>query len=263
MSTLKKNFRPTLLAAATALSALAAAGALFIGLHSGPANAVSAPAEAPALPVSVAAVATTQASAWNEFSGRLEAVDRVELRSRAAGTVQAVHFREGALVAKGDLLFTIDPLPYAADVERVEAQVAAARARLTHASSELQRAQRLWEERAIAQREYDERANAQREAEANLRAAQAALQTAQLNLGYTQVRAPIAGRISKVEVKINAESWQEATLNAPPLSEQTAIVQVLSDMDAEQTALGQRRDKTRLLKQGMMQELLTGRTRLV
>ncbi len=232
MSTLKKNFRPTLLAAATALSALAAAGALFIGLHSGPANAVSAPAEAPALPVSVAAVATTQASAWNEFSGRLEAVDRVELRSRAAGTVQAVHFREGALVAKGDLLFTIDPLPYAADVERVEAQVAAARARLTHASSELQRAQRLWEERAIAQREYDERANAQREAEANLRAAQAALQTAQLNLGYTQVRAPIAGRIGKVEVTVG--NLVAAGPGAPVLATLVSVSPIYASFDADE-----------------------------
>lgn len=232
MNTLKKNFRPTLLATATALSALAGAGALFIGLHSGPANAVSAAAEAPALPVSVSTVATSEASAWNEFSGRLEAVDRVELRSRAAGTVQAVHFREGALVSKGDLLFTIDPLPYAADVERVEAQVAAARARLTHASSELQRAQRLWDERAIAQREYDERANAQREGEANLRAAQAALQTAQLNLGYTQVRAPIAGRIGKVEVTVG--NLVAAGPGAPVLATLVSVSPIYASFDADE-----------------------------
>lgn len=228
----KHPLRPTLLAAATALSALAGAGALFFGLHSGPANAVSAPAEAPALPVSVAAVAATQAAAWSEFSGRLEAVDRVELRSRAAGTVQAVHFREGALVAKGDLLFTIDPLPYAAEVARVEAQLAAAQARLTHASSELQRAQRLWDERAIAQREYDERANAQREAEANLRAAQAALQSAQLNLGYTQVRAPIAGRIGKVEVTVG--NLVAAGPGAPVLATLVSVSPIYASFDADE-----------------------------
>jgi len=228
----KTNFRPALLATATALSALAGAGALWIGLHSGPAKAVSAPAEAPALPVSVSTVATSQAAAWNEFSGRLEAVDRVEVRSRAAGTVQAVHFREGALVNKGDLLFTIDPLPYAADVERVEAQLAAARARLTHASSELQRAQRLWDERAIAQREYDERANAQREAEANLRAAQAALQTAQLNLGYTQVKAPIAGRIGKVEVTVG--NLVAAGPGAPVLATLVSVSPIYAGFDADE-----------------------------
>lgn len=227
-----RRLRPVLLATATALSALAGAAALFAGLHSGPANAVSAPAEAPALPVSVATVASTQAAAWNEFSGRLEAVDRVELRSRAAGTVQAVHFREGALVAKGDLLFTIDPLPYAAEVERVEAQVAAARVRLTHAGNELQRAQRLWDERAIAQREYDERANAQREAEANLRAAQAALQSAQLNLGYTQVRAPIAGRIGKVEVTVG--NLVAAGPGAPVLATLVSVSPIYASFDADE-----------------------------
>ena len=228
----KRNLRPALLATATALSALAGATALFIGLHSGPAIAVSAPAEAPALPVSVSTVATSQAAAWNEFSGRLEAVDRVEVRSRAAGTVQSVHFREGALVNKGDLLFTVDPLPYAADVERVEAQLAAARARLTHASSELQRAQRLWDERAIAQREYDERANAQREAEANLRAAQAALQTAQLNLGYTQVRAPIAGRIGKVEITVG--NLVAAGPGAPVLATLVSVSPIYASFDADE-----------------------------
>jgi membrane fusion protein, multidrug efflux system len=228
----KRNLRPTLLAAATALSALAGAGALLIGLHSGPAKAVSTPAETAALPVSVSTVASSQAAAWNEFSGRLEAVDRVELRSRAAGTVQAVHFREGALVNKGDLLFTIDSAPFAADVERVEAQLAAARARLTHASSELQRAQRLWEERAIAQREYDERANAQREAEANLRAAQAALLTAQLNLGYTQVKAPIAGRIGKVEVTVG--NLVAAGPGAPVLATLVSVSPIYASFDADE-----------------------------
>ena len=74
------------------------------------------------MPVSVATVKQSDVAAWQEFSGRLEAVDRVEIRSRAAGTLQAVHFREGSLVKAGDLLATIDPAPYRAEVERAEAQ---------------------------------------------------------------------------------------------------------------------------------------------
>ena len=98
------------------------------------------------------------------------------------------------------VLVTIDPAPYAAEVERAEAQLAAAQARVTYTKSGQARAQRLWEERAIAQREYDERSNALREAEASLRAAQAALQSNRLNLSYTQVRAPLAGRVGRIEV---------------------------------------------------------------
>ncbi len=116
------------------------------------------------------------------------------LRSRVAGAVQSVHFREGALVKQGDLLVTIDPAPYKAEVDRAAAQVASAQARAAYTRSEQERARRLYAEQAIAQRELDERQNAGNEADANLRAAQASLQSAKLNLSYTQVRAPVAGR---------------------------------------------------------------------
>ncbi|ABM36612.1 secretion protein HlyD [Polaromonas naphthalenivorans CJ2] len=106
--------------------------------------AAGAVAEAPATPVSVAAVVQSDVAAWDEFSGRLEAVERVDIRSRVAGTIQATHFREGALVKKGDLLLTIDPAPYAAEVERADAQVAAAQARVAQAKGEHERSQRLW-----------------------------------------------------------------------------------------------------------------------
>ena len=181
------------------LTALAAAASILFGLES---RASAPPAAPPATPVSVATVAESEITAWDEFSGRLEAVEKVEVRSRVAGAVQAVHFREGALVAKGDLLITIDPAPYAAETEQAEAQVAAAQARVSQAQSEHARAKRLWEEQAIAQREYEQRVNAQREADANLRAAQAQLQGARLNLSYTQVRAPVAGRIGRVEITV-------------------------------------------------------------
>ena len=226
---------PALFAAATALTALAAATAVFFGLHSEPAGA-AAPAAAPmAMPVSVANVTASEVAAWDEFSGRLEAVDRVEVRSRAAGIVQAVHFREGAMVGKGDLLFSIDAAPYAADVERAEAQVVAARSRVLHAGSEHQRAQRLWDERAIAQREFDERSNALREAQANERAALAARQSAQLNLDYTQVRAPIAGRIGRIE--ITPGNLVAAGPGAPVLTTLVSVSPIYASFDADEQVM--------------------------
>ncbi len=217
--------------AGTVLTALTAiATAVFI-LRS--ANAEAAPVtEAPAAPVSVATVVRSEVSTWNEFSGRLEAVERVDIRPRVAGTVQAVHFREGALVKKGDLLLTIDPAPYAAEVDRAAAQVAAAQARVSYTHSEFERAQRLLDERAIAQREADERSNAQREADASLRAAQATLQTARLSLGYTQVRAPVAGRVGRLEITVG--NLVAAGPGAPVLTTLVSVSPIYASFDADE-----------------------------
>jgi multidrug efflux system membrane fusion protein len=146
--------------------------------------------------------------------------------------VQSVHFREGALVAKGDLLITIDPAPYAADVDRADAQVVAAQARVSYTRSEFERAKRLLDEHAIAQREFDERANAQREADANLRGAQAALQTARLSLGYTQVRAPVAGRVGKLE--ITTGNLVAAGPGAPVLTTLVSVSPIYASFDADE-----------------------------
>jgi multidrug efflux system membrane fusion protein len=208
------------------LTALAAA--LFA--HA-PSNAASAPA-AQAVPVMVAAVEPTEVTPWDEFSGRLEAVERVDVRSRVAGAVQSIHFREGALVQAGDLLIAIDPAPYAAEVDRGSAQVLAAQARLDNAKSELDRAQRLWDESAIAKRELDERVNARREAEANVRAAEAALQSARLNLSYTQVRAPVAGRAGKLEVTIG--NLVPAGPGAPVLTTLVSVNPIYASFDADE-----------------------------
>ncbi|WP_421955966.1 efflux RND transporter periplasmic adaptor subunit [Polaromonas sp.] len=189
-------------------------------------------AEPPATPVSVATVQQSDVAAWDEFSGRLEAVERVDVRPRVAGTIQAVHFREGALVKKGELLLTIDPAPYAADVERADAQVAAAQARVAQAKGEHERSQRLWSEQAISRREFDERVNGQREADANLRAAQAGLQTAQLSLGYTQVRAPVAGRVGKLEVTVG--NLVAAGPGAPVLTTLVSVSPIYASFDADE-----------------------------
>lgn len=219
--------------AAGAAAALAAATGAVFGLSSSHAESPAASGGAPpAVPVSVAAVLQQDVTLWDEFSGRLEAVQRVEVRPRVAGAVQAVHFREGALVKQGDLLFTVDPAPYAAEVDRAEAQVVAAQARLSYAHSEMERSQRLWEERAIAQREHDERVNARREADANLRAAQAALQSARLNLGYTQVRAPVAGRVGRIEV--TQGNLVASGAGAPVLTTLVSVSPIYASFDTDE-----------------------------
>ena len=152
--------------------------------------------------MSVAFVEQRDVAIWDEFSGRLEAIERVEVRSRVAGAVQSVHFREGALVKQDDLLITIDPAPYAAEVDRSRRRLAAAEARVLLTKSDVERGEQLSGTRIISQRELDQRVNAQSEAEANVRAAQAALQSAQLNLDYTQVRAPVAGRVGRLEITV-------------------------------------------------------------
>ncbi len=220
-----------LLAIAAAVLAVTGISAAIFGVSSSRAQH-GAGAEPPATPVSVATVVQSDVSAWDEFSGRLEAVERVDIRSRVAGTIQAVHFREGALVKKGDLLLTIDPAPYAADVERADAQVAAAQARVAQARGEHERSQRLWSEQAISRREFEERANGKGEADANLRAALAALQTANLSLGYTQVRAPVAGRVGKLEVTVG--NLVAAGPGAPVLSTLVSVSPIYASFDADE-----------------------------
>ncbi|WP_370538268.1 efflux RND transporter periplasmic adaptor subunit [Ideonella sp.] len=229
----KFSRRPTAMVLTSLTAALALGAAALMTAHT--AEAESPAAAPPAVPVSVAAVVKQDVAAWEEFSGRVEAVDKVELRSRVSGTVLAVHFREGALVNAGDLLVTIDPAPYAAEVDRAEAQVLAAQARVGYTRSESERAGRLWQEQAIAQRELDERQNAAREADANLRAAQAALQTAKLSLSYTQVRAPVAGRVGRKEVTVG--NLVAAGPGAPVLTTLVSVSPIYASFDADEATV--------------------------
>jgi multidrug efflux system membrane fusion protein len=179
---------------------IGAGAAIFLATANNRAAAQSAQAKPAPLPVSVATVEQRDTAIWDEFSGRLEAIERVEVRPRVAGVVQQIHFREGGEVKQGDLLIQIDPALYAAEVARAEGQVAAARARLVLTKSDYERGQQLSGSQTISQRDLDTRINAYREADANLKAAEAALQTAQLNLSYTEVRAPVSGRVGKLEI---------------------------------------------------------------
>ncbi|MFN5719387.1 MAG: efflux RND transporter periplasmic adaptor subunit, partial [Bradyrhizobium sp.] len=115
---------------------------------------------------------------FDDFSGRLEAVDRVQLRPRVAGAILSTNFTEGALVKSGDILFKIDPAPYAAEVDRAQAQLEAAKARVVFTTSEVERGAQLVGNNIVTKRDFDQRDNANREAIANVKAAEAALQTA-------------------------------------------------------------------------------------
>jgi multidrug efflux system membrane fusion protein len=220
--------------AAALVILLLAGGGAVLASRADRADATPAPQAVAAIPVSVQTVEERHVQLWQEFSGRLEAVDAVDIRSRVSGTVQSVHFEEGSLVQAGDLLITIDPAPYAAEVDRASAQVVAAQARLAYTRSEAERAGRLWKVKAIAERELDERTNAHREAEAQLRAAQAALRTARLNLDYTQVRAPVAGRVGRLAVTVG--NLVAAGPGAPVLTTLVSVSPIYARFDADESA---------------------------
>jgi membrane fusion protein, multidrug efflux system len=194
-------------------------------------------AEAPPAPeVDVAAVVQRSVTDWQSYSGRLAAVEKVDIRPQVSGTIVSVNFRDGALVKKGDTLFVIDPRPYQAAVDQAAAQLAAAQARTGYAQSDWERAQRLIGDNAIAKRDYDEKQNAAREASANLKAAQAALEAAQINLGYTRIEAPVAGRVSRAEITVG--NVVSAGASAAPLTTLVSVSPIYAEFDAdEQTYL--------------------------
>src|SRR5262249_39510118 len=139
---------------------------------------------------------------WEEYTGRLEAVESVEVRARVNGYLQSIHFKNGATVKQGDLLFIIDPRPYQAELERAKAELALANARLERTSKDLARAQMLVRSRAVSEEEVDTRVSDQRQAQETVQAARATVNATQLNVEFTQVRSPISGRISRNLVSV-------------------------------------------------------------
>jgi multidrug efflux system membrane fusion protein len=199
-------------------------------------SAVAAANAAPPTEVDVAAVIARSITDYQSYSGRLEAIDKVEIRPLVAGTIVAVHFKDGALVKKGDPLFTIDPRPYVAEVDRASAQLAAAQARNGYTSTDAARAERLLSDNAIAKRDYDQAQNAAREALANLKAAQAALETAKINLGYTHILAPVSGRVSRAEMTVG--NIVSTGASAPLLTTLVSVSPIYAAFDVdEQTYL--------------------------
>lgn len=156
------------------------------------------PMQAPEVTVAPAVERTI--ADWDEFTGHFEAVNSVEIRPRVGGFLQRVGFVEGAIVHQGDVLFVIDQRPYQAEVSRLEAVLAQARTRDQLAGLEVERAQKLLSTQAISREEMDSRTSGRAEGTAVVRAAEAALRVARLNLEWTVVRAPISGRVGRAIV---------------------------------------------------------------
>lgn len=153
-----------------------------------------------AMPVDVATPLRKSVTNWDEFTGRLDAVEEVEVRARVSGYLESVEFEDGAMVEAGDLLFVIDPRPFRAALAQAKAERTRDQVRLTQARNDLERAKRLFASRAISEEELDTRTQDELAARAAVEAAEAAVEAAALDLEFTQVRAPIAGRIGRRRV---------------------------------------------------------------
>lgn len=184
--------------------------------------------------VEVAEVNAEPVTIWGAISGRVEAPQTVELRPRVSGYIDQVNFEEGELVSEGDVLFVIDPRPYKAHVQLAEAELARMRSQLTLASSEAARSEQLWERRAISREEFEQRNAAKTMAQAAVNSAAAALQSAQLDLEYTQIKAPVSGRIGRAEVTRGNLATIDATLLATLVSVDPLYVYFESDQQTAQ-----------------------------
>jgi membrane fusion protein, multidrug efflux system len=164
-----------------------------------PARAQQGP---PALPVTVAQPIERRITQWDEYSGRFEAVASVEVKARVSGFVEQVHFKDGQIVQPGDLLFTLDKRSFQIAVESAQAEIAKADAQVEQTGADVERAEPLIKNRTISGQVFDQRRANAAVALAAKQAAEASLKSAQLNLDWAEIRAPIAGRISDKKVDI-------------------------------------------------------------
>ena len=194
------NALPLLSARARRTTALGVMLALSVAVMAGCVGQASENAQMPPPAVSAAPVLVKQISQWDDFSGRVEAVESVDLRPRVSGYIDRVNYTEGQEVRKGDVLFTIDSRSYRAELARAQADLARARSQADLGRSEAARAKKLSDLQAISTESYEQRRSAAAEAQANVAGAQAAVDAARLNLEFTQVRAPISGRAGRALV---------------------------------------------------------------
>jgi multidrug efflux system membrane fusion protein len=206
---------------------------LFAGCSGG-----TAQTKAPAPPqVDVAEVVCKQLGESDEFTGRLEAVNTVEVRPRVSGYLESVHFQEGAIVRQGDLLFQIDPRPFQAEVDRLKGQLAQTKAQLARAQNDYQRAERLHKNDGMSTEEYDRRAAVRNETEAEIASTEAALRGAELNLEFTHITAPITGRVGRAEITVG-NLVEGGAAQQKPLTTLVSLDPVYAYFDAdEQTYL--------------------------
>ena len=207
-----------------------------------------APASPPS-PVTVSKPLSTEMVEWDEFIGRLAAPASVEIRARVSGYLEKIHFKEGSDVKAGDLLITIDPRPYQAVVDRTQADFERAQVHVELARMEAKRAKALIESKAIAVEEIEQRNQALAEAEAGLRSARATLETATLDLEFTQLKSPITGRVGQAMVtEGNLVSGGSNNSNATVLTNIVSVDPIHCYLDVDEQSALKYRELRRLGK---------------
>ena len=196
-------------------------------------QAQTAPPPPPA--VGVAPALEREVMLSDEFPGRIEAVESVQVRARVSGYIQSVNFKPGAPVRKGDLLFVIDPRPFQAEVARAEAALTNTRAQRDLARTELKRSELLLAEQATSRREYDDAVAKVRSLEAQLKALDAQVDIARLNLAYTRVTSPIDGRVGKAEITVGNLVQGEGP-GSPTLTTVVSTDPVYASFEADEAA---------------------------
>src|SRR5438105_1550075 len=210
-------------------------GFLLVLLAASGCRKASAPSQGP-LPVNVVTVVEKEVNEWDEFTGRLDPVESVEIRPRESGYITEIHFEAGAIVKKGDLLYVIDPRPYQADFDRASAEVGRMDAQLKLAQIELNRAKELRDKNTISASEFDQKAATYQGSAAAKSSAEATKNSAALNLEFTQIKSPIDGRVSDARITLG----NLVQPGAGPESVLTTVVSVdpiYAKVDADENAV--------------------------
>ena len=214
----------------------AALAGVALALFAAGCEKASPPSARPPASVTVNQPIQREVVEWDQYPGRLAAVDMVEVRAKVSGYLDSIHFKDGAEVKKGDLLFVIDPRPFKAESDRSAADLAQAESKFELASNDFDRAERLLKSKAISEEDADSRSKAKREAAAAIESARAMLETARLNLDYTRITSPIDGRISRrmvTEGNLVNGSMGQTTL----LTTIVSLDPVYCYFDADETAV--------------------------
>jgi multidrug efflux system membrane fusion protein len=201
---------------------IAALTGVVVSKHSRDAHASPTPAMAAGVPVRVDRLEPQAVGPFAEFSGRINAIDYAEIRPQVSGRITEVRFRDGEHVNAGDVLFVIDPRPYKAAVDKAQADLQTAINNAKFANAERERGSQLVKSSTLSQETYDQRVNSDEVAKAAVQSAQATLESAQINLDYAYVKAPISGRISRAEITVG-------NLVGSPTAAPTLLTSIVSD----------------------------------
>ncbi|NIZ00536.1 efflux RND transporter periplasmic adaptor subunit [Thalassospira lucentensis] len=229
---MQSQLKRKLLLPAAVLALAVAAGGYGLHIAGSAADEVAVQTAPTAMPVSVADVKSSSVRLWSNFSGRLSAVEEVQLRPQVSGAIVKINFTDGQLVKQGDILAVIDPRSYQAAVEEARAALSAARQDLSLAAKEKKRAEKLVSKGTVSKRVYDERLSTHQVAQSQVSRAQAQLELAEIELDHAYVKAPIDGRVSRVELTVGNQV--NAGPNAPVLTTIVSTGQIYADFDLDE-----------------------------